>query len=75
MPHARRVKVPLANRLACSVAETSNMPGIAISTIYNLIGLGRLRTEKIAGRRIVPRWAIEALLGCPIGALLVNQKP
>jgi hypothetical protein len=51
------------------------MPGIAISTIYNLIGLGRLRTEKIAGRRIVPRWAIEALLGCPIGALLANQKP
>jgi hypothetical protein len=75
MPHARKIDVPLSDRLGYSVAETSGLLGIAISTLYNLIASDRLKTEKVAGRRIVPRWAIEALLGRPIEVLLANKPP
>jgi excisionase family DNA binding protein len=36
--------------------------GVSRSTVYNLISDGRLRTVKVAGRRLIPADAAEALL-------------
>ena len=36
--------------------------GVSRSTVYNLMADGRLRTVRIAGRRLIPADAAEALL-------------
>jgi excisionase family DNA binding protein len=36
--------------------------GVSRSTVYNLIADGRLRSVRIAGRRLIPADAAEALL-------------
>ncbi len=36
--------------------------GLSRSTVYNLMADGRLRTVRIAGRRLIPADAAEALL-------------
>ena len=38
------------------------MSGLSRSTLYELIKNGRLRAVKVAGRRLIPREALEALL-------------
>jgi excisionase family DNA binding protein len=75
MPHCRVPDIPLSERLGYDVGETAALINISVSFIYELIERGELETVKVAGRRIVPRWALEALLGCPIGAALANHKP
>jgi excisionase family DNA binding protein len=67
--------VSLSERLGYDVGETAALINSSISFIYELIKRGELETVKVGGRRIVPRWALEALLGCPIGAVLANDKP
>ncbi len=62
MPHARKVDVPIKDRRAYSFAEVAGMTGFAISTLYKLMASGRLKTKKIAGRRIVTSEALEELL-------------
>jgi hypothetical protein len=75
MAHCHVPVIPLSERLGYDTGETAALIGVSVSYIYVLIERGDLQTVKIAGRRIVPRWAIEALLGYPIGALLGNRKP
>lgn len=53
---------PTADRRALRVNEAAALYGISRSTIYVLMARGTLRTVKIAGRRLVPRDAIEALI-------------
>ena len=36
--------------------------GVSRSTVYNLMADGRLRTVRVAGRRLIPADAAEALL-------------
>jgi excisionase family DNA binding protein len=46
---------------AYRVNEAVAVYRLSRSTLYKLIGEGTLRTVKIAGRRLIPRDAIEAL--------------
>jgi hypothetical protein len=62
MPHSRAAHVPLKDRRAYSFAEVAGLTGFAISTLYKLMNAGVLRTNKIAGRRIVTPDALEDLL-------------
>jgi excisionase family DNA binding protein len=64
MKAGREHRVPLSHR-ALSILRTleaAALYGISRSTIYVLMAQGKLRTVKIAGRRLVPRDAIEALI-------------
>jgi excisionase family DNA binding protein len=62
MPHAKLPDVPLRDRRALSLAEVAALTGFAVSTLYKWIRDGRLRTAKIAGRRIVTSAALDELL-------------
>jgi hypothetical protein len=62
MPHAKKAKVRFKDRRAYSLAEVAGLTGLAISTLYKLMASGRLKTKKIAGRRIVTAEAFEELL-------------
>lgn len=63
MPHARRFDVPIRKRRAYSLAEVAGLTGFAMSTLYKLIQSGRLKSIKIAGRRLVTSRALDELLG------------
>ena len=54
--------IPTSEKRALHVNEAATIYGISRSTIYLLMSEGKLRTVKLAGRRLVPRDAIEALL-------------
>jgi excisionase family DNA binding protein len=43
--------------------EAAGLTGLCVSTLYNLMGHGRLQTIKIGGRRLVTREALDALIG------------
>jgi excisionase family DNA binding protein len=43
-------------------AQAQAVSGLSRSTLYELIKNGRLRAVKVAGRRLIPRDALEALL-------------
>lgn len=63
MPHSRKVGVPLADRLAFSMAEVSGLTGFSISYLYELIDRGVFRTKRVEGRRIATPAAVAELLG------------
>jgi excisionase family DNA binding protein len=47
---------------AFRVNEAVAAYGLSRSTLYKLISTGSLRTAKVAGRRLIPRDSLEALL-------------
>ena len=47
---------------AYSVRDFCNKFSLSRSTAYNLMANGRLRSVKVAGRRLIPADAAEALL-------------
>jgi excisionase family DNA binding protein len=49
-------------RRAYQVNEAAAAYGLSRSTLYKLMAIGKLRTVKIGGRRLIPVDAIEALL-------------
>jgi excisionase family DNA binding protein len=49
-------------RRVLRVNDAAAAYGVGRSTIYKLMSQGKLATVKIAGRRLVPREAMEALL-------------
>ena len=65
MPHCGKPVVPLSERLGYDVGETAALINSSVSFVYELIRRGELETVKVGGRRIVPRWALEALLSSP----------
>ena len=56
-------EIRLAERKAFSLGEAARLAGLCVSTLYNLMGNGRLQTIKVGGRRLVTREALDALLG------------
>jgi excisionase family DNA binding protein len=52
----------LDGKRAFHVNEAISAYGLSRTTIYKLIKEGRLRTVKVAGRRLIPRDSLEALL-------------
>lgn len=49
-------------RRALRLKDAARLYGVSRSTIYKLMVEGKLRTVKIAGRRLIPVDAMEALL-------------
>lgn len=49
-------------RLAYSVTEAASIIGLGKTTLYGLIGTGRLPSSKIGSRRVIRRCDLEALL-------------
>ena len=70
MPHSRKVGVPLAARLAFSMAEVSGLTGFSISYLYELIARGVFRTKRVEGRRIATPAAVAELLGASLAEVL-----
>ena len=52
----------LRERLALRVNEAAAVTGLSRSTLYVLMRKGALRSVRVAGRRLIPRDALEALL-------------
>jgi excisionase family DNA binding protein len=63
MAHVSIPEIPWAERKAFSLGEAARLTGLCVSTLYNLMGNGRLHTIKVGGRRLVTREALDALLG------------
>jgi len=57
-----KLQVPLTEKRAYTVNEAAAVIGISRSSVYNLISDGRLQSVRIAGRRLFPREAIEAMI-------------
>jgi excisionase family DNA binding protein len=55
-------KSPIDRPRAYGIKAFCSAYGVGRSTVYNLIAEGKLRTVKIAGRRLIPADAAEALL-------------
>jgi excisionase family DNA binding protein len=63
MPHVFSPSVPLSERQALTMGEAASLIGLSVSYLYILMQRGELRTVKIGGRRLVPRDALDELLG------------
>jgi excisionase family DNA binding protein len=63
MAHVSIPEIPLADRKTFTLGEAAGLTGLCVSTLYNLMGHGRLQTIKIGGRRLVTREALDALIG------------
>jgi hypothetical protein len=57
---ARTVSVP---KLGWSLAEIEVATGLSRSLLYRMMAAGELTTIKVRGRRLVPGWQAERLLG------------
>jgi excisionase family DNA binding protein len=56
------LNIPTENKITLRLNEAQAVSGLSRSTLYELIKSGRLRAVKVAGRRLIPRDALEALL-------------
>jgi excisionase family DNA binding protein len=54
--------IPTENKITLRLDEAQAVSGLSRSTLNELIKSGRLRAVKVAGRRLIPREALEALL-------------
>jgi len=52
----------MGEKLAYNINEAAKAIGIGRTKIYELIGEGRLVPKTVAGRRIIPRAQLEALV-------------
>ena len=65
MPHVVSTTPP-AEKRAYRINEAVAAYRLSRSTLYKLMSDGKLRTVKVAGRRLIPRDAMEALIaGAP----------
>jgi excisionase family DNA binding protein len=49
--------------IAYRVNDAAKVAGLSRSSLYNLIGEGKLRSVVVAGRRLIPAEALRQLLG------------
>lgn len=61
--------------MALTIREVCHHTRLCQATIYNLISSGRLRSHKIAGRRLVLRRDLEALFGEPAAGQRADLRP
>ncbi|MEJ0093887.1 MAG: helix-turn-helix domain-containing protein [Methylocella sp.] len=54
--------LPLSHGGAYTVFDAAKLIGVSRSSIFNLIAAKKLRTLRIAGRRLIPADAIRALI-------------
>lgn len=58
----RRSTAPPLEPLAYTINDTVKVSGLGRSSIYKLIGEGKLRSVLVAGRRLIPADELRALL-------------
>jgi excisionase family DNA binding protein len=61
MPHVVS-PIPPPEKRAYRINEAVAAYRLSRSTLYKLMSAGTLRTVKVAGRRLIPRDALEALI-------------
>lgn len=49
--------------IALSIEQARNYTGLSRSSLYRLIGSGKLTSLKVSGRRLIRRDALDALFG------------
>jgi predicted DNA-binding transcriptional regulator AlpA len=59
MAHCITPKIPFSDRRTFTLGETAAMTGLCVATLYNEMQRGRLKTIKLAGRRLVTREAVD----------------
>jgi len=57
-----RPKIPVDEKLACSISETAELSGVCRTLIYEEIKIGRLIARKVGDRTIILRTDREAWL-------------
>jgi excisionase family DNA binding protein len=55
-----RQELPAADKIAFRVRDASRVSGLSRSTLYALIGEGKLKSVKARGRRLILRSDLEA---------------
>jgi predicted site-specific integrase-resolvase len=75
LPHAQLPDIPVKDRVAFSLSEVAALTGFAVSTLYKWMRAGRLRTRKVAGRRIVTPEALAELLVGDDPAVRTQSRP
>jgi excisionase family DNA binding protein len=62
---AKKGTAPLPPEIAIAyrVNDAAKVAGLSRSSLYNLIGEGKLRSVVVAGRRLIPAEALRQLLG------------
>jgi excisionase family DNA binding protein len=50
----------LTNKIALRIPEAAHVSGLSRSTLYALMGEGKLRSVKVGGRRLILRIDLEA---------------
>ena len=55
-------EIPITERRTLTVTETAAVLGICRCGVYKLFADGKLQSALIAGRRLVPREAIDAMI-------------
>ena len=59
------IQEPVVPRVSLSVDEAAESSGLSKSTLYALMGEGRLRFTKIGARRLIPIAELQALVALP----------
>ena len=62
MAHCTIPDIPLSERRTYTMGEAAGLLGISVATAYAERARGRLKTVKLAGRRLVTRQALDAYI-------------
>jgi excisionase family DNA binding protein len=66
--HRQAFDFSTVGKLAFTVAEVRRFTGLSKSSIYRLFSSGRLRSVKVAGRRLIMRYDLEVLFAQGVSA-------
>jgi excisionase family DNA binding protein len=55
-------EITAGDKLAYHIDDACQIIGLSRASIYKLMGEGKLRSVKVAGRRLIPAEALRALL-------------
>jgi excisionase family DNA binding protein len=58
----QKLQIPITERRTLTVDETAALLGISRASIYKLLDAGKIQSVLIAGRRLFPREAVDALI-------------
>ena len=62
MSHCAVPELPLSERRTFTMGEVAALLGMSVATLYAERARGRLRTIRLAGRRLIEREALEAYI-------------
>jgi excisionase family DNA binding protein len=78
MVHCLTPTISLSERRAYTMGEAAALLGMSVSTLYAERARGRLRTSKLAGRRLVTREQLDTYIAAanrdPLPPALTSEK-